>query len=174
MKKDTTLSVLIEIRDILKGQSKTEPAPETWLITVPKGMTVEKALEECKKNFDVYCWYDNFKGMTNDREPTEEYTAKFKANIEADEELKNLSANELKEKGIKGITLLERLLLELDYFKRTGGHLDVDKVTLCSGSRRSGGRVPRVHWNAGHRKLYVHWYCLSNSDSRLRARAVVS
>ena len=37
-------------------------------------------------------------------------------------------------------------MFELEYFKKNGKHLDVDNITLCTGSRCSGGNVPGVGW----------------------------
>jgi hypothetical protein len=43
-----------------------------------------------------------------------------------------------------GITLLERIIFEIDYFTKTKKHLE--GTTLCSGSRRLNGfDVPIVH-----------------------------
>lgn len=91
---------------------------------------------------------------------------------EADEDLKNKSANDLEKEGIPGITLRERLLYELAYFNKTGQHLDVKNVTLCAGSRDSGGRVPRVRW--GSDELYVRWYAPGSRGDDLRSRRAVS
>ena len=92
--------------------------------------------------------------------------------MEADEENKGLSANDVKKKGTDTQTLEERLLQELEYFKKTGQHLDTQNWTLCSGSRDSDGDVPYVDWSDD--ELKVHW---SHPDSRsgdLRSREVVS
>ena len=176
MKEDTNISLLREIRDLLKNKTVPVSAtPEntngTWTITVPEGMTIEKALAECKALFSVQRWTDKNMDeiVTSDRDTKKAYTIKFKSNVEADEELKNLSANDLR--GRKTITLLERILLELDYFKRTGEHLDVENITLCAGSRDTVGFVPRCHWLDG--KFYVYWLCLGYSGSSLRARVAV-
>ncbi len=71
-----------------------------------------------------------------------------------------------------GITLMERLILELKHFEETGKHLDVDKITLCVGSRDSDGGVPSVNWNGV--KLLVDWCRTSFSCGILRSRSVVS
>ena len=94
--------------------------------------------------------------------------------IEADEELKNLSANDLKKKSIPGITFEERLLMELKYFKETDSHLDINNWTLCSGSRYSDGDVPEVCWDSDAREFHVFWYHPESSDSLLRSRRAVS
>ncbi len=90
--------------------------------------------------------------------------------MEADEELKNKSANMLAEAGIKGETLPERLLHELKYFTDTGKHLDVKNTTLCSGSRDPYGVVPLVDWLSVAGGMRMHWCGLDD----LRARAAVT
>ncbi|MBI3589020.1 MAG: hypothetical protein HY093_01215 [Candidatus Liptonbacteria bacterium] len=148
------------------------------LLVIPKGLTLNPVWAACQKVFDGKTWsaYGNdLDGNvpTNDRVPTTSYAIRVRDRVEADEELKNLSANDLSKKKIAGITLLERLVYEQKYFHETGGHLDLSNWTLCSGSRHSGGLVPDVHWYSDV-KLYVNWCSPGNHDARLRARAVVS
>ena len=113
--------------------------------------------------------------MVNDRNPKDgSYWVRCKASVEADEKNKNLSADNLAQKGIKGLTLLERLLLELAYYLASGAHLDVTTITLCSGSRRSDGDVPRVRWGSGNRGVCVDWCGPGYCGDDLRARAAVS
>ena len=52
-----------------------------------------------------------------------------------DEENRNLSAVDLLQRGEIGLTLLERILLEADYFFEKGTHMDQYYSTLCTGSR---------------------------------------
>ena len=91
---------------------------------------------------------------------------------EADEELKNKSANDLKSDGTNCVTLEERLLLEMMYFRETGKHLDIQNITLCAGSRRPRGGVPRVSWYSVG--VGVDWCGPGHAYGGLRARAVVS
>ncbi|MCX6766489.1 MAG: hypothetical protein NT170_01765 [Candidatus Moranbacteria bacterium] len=100
------------------------------------------------------------------------YAVWVRARVEADDEFKNLSANDLKKQGHKGITLEERLVLELFYFWKSGKHLDIQNVTLCAGSRYSDGNVPNVNWNDD--KLNVNWYNTGNANDNLRSREEVS
>jgi len=99
------------------------------------------------------------------------YAVWFQNTVEADENLKNLSAYILKDKNIPGITLEERLLMELKYFKETGKHLDINNITLCAGSRYSDGGVPGVHWGVGG--MEVSWYGAGDYGGALRAREAV-
>jgi len=111
----------------------------------------------------------------NDRSPSSgSYAIWLRDRVEADEEHKNKSANYLKSANISGITLLERLLFEFKYFRETGKHLDVQNWTLCSGSRYTGGGVPRVDWGPGSRGLWVYWYDPGFAFDFLRSREVVS
>ena len=147
------------------------------IIVVQQGLTLNQVYTVCESKFN--CWrysHDLDASVTqNDRTPTKDYAIWIRnGRFEADEELKNISADTLTDEKVKGITLLERLFLELGYFLATGNHLDVENVTLCNGSRFSDGGVPRVDWNADGRGVNVYWYGPSVSDARIRARAVVS
>lgn len=146
-----------------------------WKITVPKGMTAEIAYRLCEKEFDCWEYTNSFKGVKEDRSAKSEgYDVYVKSNVEADEELKNKSANDIQSMGIKAITLTERLLLELQYFKKTGKHLDEVKFTLCAGSRGSDGSVPDACWGPDYREFYVDWSGVDRSHDDLRARQVAS
>ena len=162
-----------EIIDHLYREDKK--APETWTVKIRKGQTIEGTLRECGKLFKVW-WYtdsDLDELVTSDRNSSEAYKVSFRVNVEADEGLKNKSAEDLERKGIKGITLLERLQLEVDYFKSASKHLDIESWTLCSGSRNSDGSVPCVDWRDG--KMRVNWYRVGIRDSSfIRSRQVVN
>jgi len=155
-------------------QGRGQIAPTLWEIKIKEGQTIESTLEECKKLFPIWRWTgDNLDQTVNsERTSKKAYTVKVRANIESDEELKNMSADDLKEKGIVGITLLERLQLEIDYFKETGEHLDIDNITSCTGSRDSDGDVPSVYWDSDNSKLRVFWYYPAHCHDRLRSREI--
>jgi hypothetical protein len=140
------------------------------VIRMRKGSTAKTLIAECKQLFPVHLKLNL--DITSDRDTTEDYEICVRERVEADEELKNRSANDLKSEGIPGITLEERLQLELDYFKETGGHLDTQNITLCSGSRNALGGVPRVDWYNG--RLCVLWCHPDTRNDDLRSRQVVS
>jgi hypothetical protein len=145
------------------------------LIILAQGMTPQRLYNKCKELFPTWKWTkkDLDEIVTSDRTAQNgAYAIWVRDRVEADKEFKNLSANELKEKNINGITLEERLIYELKYFKETGKHLDIQNITLCSGSCFSSGSVPVVHWN-GY-KMFVYYYGPGNSDVNLLARAAVS
>ena len=144
------------------------------LIIVPKGMTPNRIYEACAKHFPCWKWTEDLNETVahNDREPKETYAIWVRNRKEADEENKNISAEQAKEQKIQGITLDERLMFELKYWDETGEHLDVENLTICSGSRFSAGHVPRVGWDDG--ELSVRWCRPQHARSPWRVRTVVS
>ena len=146
----------------------------TWIVPVHESLTEQIIYDACKKLFSCDKSVDLSKVIDLHRKGTT--VRRFKANVEADEEHKNKSANDLKKEGLeeKSITLKEQMLLELWYFKTTGKHLDIGNWTLCNGSRDADGCVPRVRWFVDYRKFYVNWSDVDNSSDSLRARVAVS
>lgn len=145
------------------------------LIVVAEGMTPNKIFARLKELMptSVFKWWDKSDKVISDRmADKEDYAIWVRDRVEADEELKNKSANDLKKEDIPGITLGERLLYELKFFDETGKHLDVDNWTICAGSRGRDGDVPRVHWYDG--EVSVNWDGPGHRRDYIRARAVVS
>lgn len=144
------------------------------IIIIAQGLTINQVIEACRKHFNVWTYTEDLDKavIKNDRSSAEaSYAIRIRDRVEADEELKNMSANQLAQENIKGNTLLERLVFELVYFVETGNHLDIDNYTLCSGSRYSGGCVPCVGWGGGG--LGVYWYGPGSVVGGLRARSVL-
>ncbi|MCC6290560.1 hypothetical protein IT398_00585 [Candidatus Nomurabacteria bacterium] len=113
--------------------------------------------------------------IRNDRHPQNgAYTVKVARRVEADEEFKNLSADQLKEQNHSGITLLEYLLLFLGYYVTTKECLDTKNWTLCSGSSYSDGGVPSASWDPDSREFYVGWTPRGHARDSLRSREAVS
>jgi len=143
------------------------------LLMASNGRPYTHVIEAMKKHFPVWTYSDDLNKVIvkNDRWPDKSsYTVRFRDRVEADEELKNRSADDLAKDGISGITCLERLLYELKYFAETGKNLDIDNWTLCSGSRCSAGSVPGVDFGGGG--VRVGWCPSSGARSRLRSRSV--
>ncbi len=129
-----------------------DPGGFGWVMIVAQGLTLNQVWAKCRDRFPCSSDYGDdldTKVPKNDRTSKTAYAKRLRNRVEADEELKNLSANDLTKQKIQGITLLERLLLELWYHWKTGGgHLDLLNWTLCSGSWGRGGCVPGVGWGA--------------------------
>lgn len=163
--------------------SVISPEPQgmfDWPLFIAKGLTIKGTLQVIEKNMKLWLYKDGLSDkdiVHNDRDPNNgSYFVLFRNRVEADEETKNLSADDLKARNISGITLLERLIMELVYWDKTEKHLDLDSWTLCSGSRDSDGGVPRVYWDSEDSELSVRWCNVGGggSFSRLRARVAVS
>ena len=145
-----------------------------WSCVLLPGLTHNSVFAACKANFSCYSYYDDIdRAITvNDRFPAEPYGIRVRDRIEADEEYANVSARDVASRGIAGVTLLERMLLELMYWSKTGKHLDLENVTLCSGSRSADGYVPRAGWSDGG--FCVDWGGPGYRDPRLRVREILS
>lgn len=133
--------------------------------------------ETLKEHFPCWQYADNLdKAISvNDRDPRNgSYAVWVKDVREADEEYSNKSADDLKAGNHTGITLLERQLMEADYFFEKffekSGHLDQENVTLCSGSRDRNGLVPCTGWRSD--EFFVYWYDATDRYSYLRSRRV--
>ena len=141
------------------------------LIVVLAGMTPNRLFAKCKELFPAWRYTEDLDQIKSDREPDHDYSIWVRDRVEADEELKNLSANNTKARGVVGITLPERLLYELKYFMETGKHLDLKNITLCTGSRGPGACVPGVDWRGGD--LSVGWGDPDSRSDGIRVRPVV-
>ena len=145
------------------------------LIIVRGDLNPNQVFKVCQKHFSCDKYGVDLDKETkgrNEREPTKTYAIWVRDRQEADEELKNMSAETIKEKNITTETLLEREIHELKFFDETGKHLDEKNVTLCAGSRFSGGFVPYANWYGG--KFDVARYDSQSASSSLCARAAVS
>jgi len=153
--------------------------PGLWVVPMVPGLTCNKVVAGYRGlDVQVYTYTDDLnKNVTqNDRDPNRDgpYFVCFRRIIEADDENKGLSASTLATRGHKGSTLLERLVLGFGYYVTTGQHLDVQCVTLCSGSRHSGGSVPSVRWDSDSRRVNVRWCNPGHASGCLRSRSAVS
>ena len=85
------------------------------LIVVAEGMTPNVTFSACRDRFPVWSCYDDLDKavVKSDREPTQSYAIWVRDRTEADDKLKSISAIHLREQGVQGVTLLERLLWEL-------------------------------------------------------------
>ena len=168
---------LFEIEtDFSKLQIPTHQPGFDRLIIVVQGMDPERLYHKCREFF--FGWKSTNKGLdeivqSGRSSKNGTYAVWCRETIEADEDLKNLSAEDLKVKGIYCITLEERLLYELKYFNETSGHLDPDTFTLCAGSRYADGYVPTVRYRVTAVGLGIHWYESKDRFAAVRARRVV-
>lgn len=149
-----------------------KPEERNWRLLIIIDLLLEALYAKCKSLFPCWRWTDeDLDEIVTENERTAKngpYAIWAKDNTEADGEWKNLSADDIKGKGIKTETLAERFVHELKFFKETGKHLDIANWTLCSGSRYSDGNVPNMNWNDG--KMNVNWYNPDNRNDNLCPR----
>jgi len=144
------------------------------LLVIAQGMTPQHLFDKCKELFPSWKYTDSNldEVIKSDRTAQDgHYAVWVRDHAEADEENENLSADDLKKRGTSEITLEERMLYELKFFKETGDHLDKSNWTLCGGSRNSDGNVPSANWDD---EFKVSWSCFDGRSGRLRSRSVVS
>jgi len=153
-----------------------KPTDGNWrLLVILRELTNNQVYSVCEKQFPCWKYTDNLDKAvpTSERDPQNgSYAIWVRDIVEADPVHKNKSANMIKEVGLKTETLLERMIHELVYFSETGKHLDVSNVTLCSGSRYSGGGVPGAYW--GDDGFGVYWYRADYRNAGLRPREAVT
>lgn len=122
----------------------------SWLLVVAEGMTSNRLFQKISELMPSWRYADDLDVIESERKADKDYAIWVRDSVEVDEEHRNKSTNDLKHQNVPGITLEERLLYELKYYKKTnGGHLDLVSVTLCSGSRGPGGSVPHCDWGGG-------------------------
>jgi len=149
------------------------------LIFIPEGLKIQQACDNLR--FPVGTDFENRNldevVIKNDRDSAKgAYAIRVRNRVNADEEMKNPSANDLLRRRISGITLLERIQYERKHFKETGGRgfLDYDVTNLCPGSRIAGGYVPGVHGGGGWGGINIWLFGVDFSDDSLRPRVVVA
>lgn len=122
-----------------------------WRLLIIADLTLEQLYAKCSESFGINAEDVDKKVVWvvwNERDAKNGvYAIWIKDNVEADEDLRNISANDIKVKNITTETLAERLIHELKFFDETGKHLDTENSTLCSGSRYEGNSVPVVEWH---------------------------
>lgn len=145
----------------------------TILITEQPNKKTSELLEMCRAKFPVNSYYNDDRLDKDFPAPKEATTRYFLKEQEPDKETLGLSINQAETKGFtNGITIRERILLELAYFEETGKHLDVKGLTFCSGSRNSDGNVPAADW--GGDEFGLSWYDLGDSFGACGIRSAVS
>ena len=145
------------------------------LVVIPKGLTIQNAWEIAKSLFPCYTYINGNLDEAipiSDRTADKTYAVLVRDRQEADDEFRNLSANQLKDQDHKGITALETVVDEIGFYKRTRKHRDMKNITLCAGSRFSNGNVPGSYWNGG--KFYLDWDGPDRASDGLRSREAVS
>jgi len=144
------------------------------LLVMAEGMTFRCLYKACSKLFPCGEYPADVGAVISDRDPMKigTYAIRIRDRAEADYELSNFSADTLTRICGSGITLEERLLYEVVYFKETGKHLDRNTKTLCNGSRHHpSGAVPIVYWNTHFGMMQINFCSPFEQNEFLRGRS---
>lgn len=147
------------------------------LVCADPTLTNNKEFDVCQASFPSWRYKEDLNSAVpadrDERHPSRGvYAIRVRDSEDPDRDLIGLSAENILERGLKTLTLLERQFYELVCFRETGKHLDRGTRTLCSGSRGSGGPVPYAGWGCGG--FGVDWYSPDRGDPGLGARQAVT
>lgn len=152
-----------------------KPTEGDWrLLIVAQGLTLNQVYNRMNEAFSCGKNTSDLDASVtkNARDTKETYATWVRAGAEPDEKYLGRSANQADPDMKLGVTLLERMLLEIIYFDETGKHLDIKGWTLCTGSRDSVGMVPDMGLSVD--KVHVDWSNLDHSGTRPGLRETVS
>lgn len=138
---------------------KAEDDEFPWFVCKPENFSTEQAYGGGKRQYSKWRWnknpLDKELDLSFGRDGRQyPYIVRFRPNWEADESLKNISAETILKKEINTGTLKERLLLGDFLYWKYRGHLDMNNATLCSCSRCNDGDVPVVDWHDNRMSVY--------------------
>ncbi|MGA2935985.1 MAG: hypothetical protein ABSF52_02645 [Syntrophobacteraceae bacterium] len=155
-----------------------KPYGDWWLILVAHGMTYNKVIQALRKKLEAWLYTKDLDAAINPNKEQRRaiykpYAIWVQAKPEADLKLTNKSASDFGD--MPGVTLLERLLLEVFYycFVATGKHLDLQNITLCLGSRYNDGNVPGVNFCSSGDEVDIGDYRPEGRHENVHSRQVV-
>lgn len=143
-----------------------------WTITDSPDVKTSEIINEMEGLFKVW-HYLSKEELDEQFPPPEKITTRyFLSSVEPDLETMGKSAIEA-DPNQTGISIRERMLMEIQYFKKTGEHLDIKGWTICTGSRYAGGGVPRVYWDPCIADVHVDWCSLDYSHPLYGLRSAI-
>jgi len=150
----------------------------SWPFCIPGIISNEVAFQNGKLNIPRWKYMDKpldaVMDLSRGRDAwLHSYIGLAHPNWEADEDLKNLSGNDIENKKINVMMFRERWILGAFLYWLTGEHLDQKTITL-TGSRYLDGRVPVVFFGRSDGRVCVNWSSPGRAGGSLRSRQVVS
>ncbi len=134
------------------------------------GLTYANILEICSNHFPCLNMISPCRLISYRNPDYGTYAKWIRKTKEVDKIHRGKSARMLGEEGVRGISLIGRMVQELEYFLETGGeHLDIKTQTICSGTYcASDGRVPVVGFHEGKVVIVLKDgdYCNKNAGVR--------
>lgn len=179
-------NLLVDIKKV-RFPKQQRPNGFGWNVVVAEelgAVPLDTLLTACRRQFQNV-WAYTSKNVklhsiitVNDRDPRTigSYAVFCHANHPADVANADLSADEIRKRGMATMTLLERMILESFIFWSRNKHLDeitagVQTATLCSGSRDWQGDVPVCEFLKN--SFFIGPLDSRDSYPELRARTVV-
>jgi hypothetical protein len=162
--------------DFSTVQILPKPAGGSWrLIFIAHGLKMNAVLAAMRVSFKTWAYQEDLDATVtkNVRTSAAAYAIWVRDGIEPDEKYLGQSTRQADPDGKIGMTVLERMVLELKYFLETGKHLDEKGVTLCSGSRNAGGDVLYVCFYPDDSRVEVDWCGVDYSDPTFGLREAV-
>jgi hypothetical protein len=151
------------------------PSIDTWsLVIIAQGLTLNQVYKSMSSAFKCWKYADDLDASVtkNTRDTKSAYAIWVHDRVEPDVQYLGHSTKQIDPDMTIGVTLLERMIMEIAYFDFQGKHLDIKGITFCSGSRNSDGFVPCVSFFDS--KVDVGWYDLDESFSDCGVREAVS
>jgi hypothetical protein len=139
---------VFRLRDVRVPRIPERRAGFEKLIVVDERVTAERVLDACRKEFRCFNVWDLDKVFGRGwARPTSTYAVWVPGNVTDDERLSPAGVM-FEEQRASGITILERLLHELVWYRQALTHLELGEGTLCTGSvATDGDRLPVVQWD---------------------------
>jgi hypothetical protein len=165
----------VSFADVIIPRKPTEG--EWRLIIIAAGLTMNQVYDRVSALFTCSRYSDDLDASVtkNVRDTKTSYAIWVRDEVEPDNEFLGKSTNQVDPDMLIGVTLLERMIHEIDYFSVTGKHLDIKEgSTFCSGSRSSNGHVPSVRWDMVYQEVGVGWSYLGLSDSCCGIRRAIT
>lgn len=149
-----------------------------WPVCIPGIISNEVAYQSGKLNIPCWKWtdkpLDEILVLDRGRDAWKHsYIIRVRPNWEADEDLKNISANDIEKEKTNVMMFRERWILGAFIFWLTGEHLDRKTITL-TGSRSRVGGVPGVYFDPNTGRVHVYWTLPGYHFGLLRSRQAVS
>jgi hypothetical protein len=163
--------------DFTKVRISEKPKGDYRLLIIKQDLTLEAVFQKCKELFNAWKFTDKPLDdvvTQNSRTPNTHYAIWVRNGVEPDPEYLGKSTKDADPDMKIGITLLERLILEIKHYEETKQHLDIKRVTLCTGSRYADGYVPCVYWSSDYSELLVSWHYLGYCNPWFGLRRAVS
>ena len=132
------------------------PRQEKRLLIIVPAISVDRVIKAQRKHFKVKMEVSGppakLKNVHAHHGPYAIWVAESR---ETFLKLRNKSADWATENNFEGVTLQERLLHDFKYWDESSHHLDIECMTLCSGSRFANGLVPFVSYEEKENEVLI-------------------